>query len=239
MSRVLRIAAVALLAVLVGQIQAQSKTEKDAAVSRYKDKLVVVKKDGILMQLAGQELMCSNPVGHSVLNFIKDAEHIELINQFHCETEPIHKGEILKVLRVDIGGLRRGAKAAPGEKALWITVQNVSPHSITRGIGAFAHPSMELGAALVTFSVGKNANDYALADQWFTLIDGPNAADAARFGNTASGVFVNQVKTGMSFAEVEAALGVPQTRADLGEKVLYKYKDMTVEFHDGKVFDVR
>lgn len=43
----------------------------------------------------------------------------------------------------------------------------------------------------------------------------------------------------MSFAEVEKALGIPQTRVDLGEKVLYKYKDMTVEFHDGKVTDVR
>jgi hypothetical protein len=54
-----------------------------------------------------------------------------------------------------------------------------------------------------------------------------------------TGVFVNQVKAGMSFAEVEQALGPPQTRVDLGEKVLYKYKDMTVEFHDGKVTDVR
>jgi hypothetical protein len=44
----------------------------------------------------------------------------------------------------------------------------------------------------------------------------------------------------MSFAEVEAALGLPETRVDLGEKVLYKYKNMTtVEFHDGKVTDVR
>jgi len=25
----------------------------------------------------------------------------------------------------------------------------------------------------------------------------------------------------------------------LGEKVLYKYKDMTVEFHNGKVTDVK
>jgi hypothetical protein len=43
----------------------------------------------------------------------------------------------------------------------------------------------------------------------------------------------------MSFTEVERALGVPQTRVDLGEKVLYKYKDMMVEFRDGKVADVR
>ena len=76
-----------------------------------------------------------------------------------------------------------------------------------------------------------------LVAYWFKTFD--TAADAAKLGNTATGVFVNQVKAGMTFAEVEQALGVPQTRVDLGEKVLYKYKDMTVEFHDGKVTDVR
>jgi hypothetical protein len=58
-------------------------------------------------------------------------------------------------------------------------------------------------------------------------------------GNTSSGVFVKQVKAGMSFAEAEKALGVPLTRVELEEKVLYKYEDMTVEFHDGKVTDIR
>ena len=82
-----------------------------------------------------------------------------------------------------------------------------------------------------------NAAD-ALAAHWFKPVTSPGAA-APEFGNTASGVFVDQVKAGMSFSEVEHALGVPQTRIDLGEKVLYKYKDMTVEFHDGKVADVR
>ena len=48
-----------------------------------------------------------------------------------------------------------------------------------------------------------------------------------------------QLKLGMTFAEVESVLGQPETRVDLGPKVLYKYKDMTVEFHDGKVADVR
>ena len=43
----------------------------------------------------------------------------------------------------------------------------------------------------------------------------------------------------MSFAEAEKALGVPLTRVELEEKVLYKYEDMTVEFHDGKVTDIR
>jgi ACT domain-containing protein len=38
---------------------------------------------------------------------------------------------------------------------------------------------------------------------------------------------------------VETALGVPETKVDLSEKVLYKYKNMTAEFNDGKVNDVR
>lgn len=50
---------------------------------------------------------------------------------------------------------------------------------------------------------------------------------------------MKEVKLGMTPAEVESALGLPETKVDLGEKVLYKYKDMTVEFHDGKVTDVR
>jgi hypothetical protein len=94
---------------------------------------------------------------------------------------------------------------------------------------------------ITTISIGSAKGDTDKADdlaaQWFKAFD--TAVDAAKFGNTASGVFVNQVKAGMSFAEVEAALGLPQTRVDLGEKVLYKYKDMTVEFRDGKVTDVR
>jgi len=39
--------------------------------------------------------------------------------------------------------------------------------------------------------------------------------------------------------EVESALGPPQTKADLGEKIIYKYEGMTVEFMAGKVVDVR
>ena len=48
-----------------------------------------------------------------------------------------------------------------------------------------------------------------------------------------------EVKLGMTPAEVEAALGSPETKADLGEKVLYRYKDMTVEFRAGKLTDAR
>jgi hypothetical protein len=124
--------------------------------------------------------------------------------------------------------------------SLVLLVSTVSAHSITRGIGAFAHQSLEQGASALWIKAGKNGKGFdeaeTLTAHWFKLFD--TAADAATFGNTAAGVFVNQVKAGMSFADVERVLGVPQTRADLGEKVLYKYKDMTIEFRDGKVADV-
>ena len=90
--------------------------------------------------------------------------------------------------------------------------------------------------------VGKNENlrDVdALISPWFKVLDAQTEADAIRIGNTASGISVKQVKEGISFAEVESSLGVPDTRIDLGEKVMYKYKDMTVEFREGKVVDVR
>lgn len=108
------------------------------------------------------------------------------------------------------------------------------PHSLTRGIGAFAHESVEVGHVTLLFT--SNTDPDALIATWLRLSD---TAERGKLGNTASMVEVKRVKLGMSFAEVERALGVPETRVDLGPKVLYKYKDMTVEFHDGKVADIR
>jgi len=47
------------------------------------------------------------------------------------------------------------------------------------------------------------------------------------------------VKLGMTASEVEASMGPPGSRVDSGDRVLYKYRDMTIEFRDGKVVDVR
>lgn len=48
-----------------------------------------------------------------------------------------------------------------------------------------------------------------------------------------------EIRLGMTTDQIERILGAPATKADLGEKVLYKYANMTIEFHDGKVTDVR
>jgi hypothetical protein len=54
-----------------------------------------------------------------------------------------------------------------------------------------------------------------------------------------SGASVKEVTLGMTLARVELELGLPETKVDLGEKALYKYKNMTVEFHNGRVTDVK
>ena len=115
---------------------------------------------------------------------------------------------------------------------LMMNVENVSPHAIERGQGAFGHESFKHGAAFIKFKL-PDSKDYdaalTLAEKWMKPFDSQD--EAAKFGNTASGAFVKEVKAGMTFAEVEAALGLPATKVDLGEKVLY-----TSIMREGKPF---
>jgi hypothetical protein len=146
--------------------------------------------------------------------------------------EPLHKGEIIFAKFAWFRRLKGGF--------FTITVQTVSPHQVKGGERGSRHERVKYGKADLIFETS-DTKDYdaiaSLVGTWLRPFD--TRAEAAQYGNTASGVYVKEVKLGMSFAEVEAALGPPQTRADLGEKVVYKYKDMTVEFHEGKVTDVR
>jgi hypothetical protein len=230
---ILILGAAAFVGLIVHPIQAQSKTEKEAAVSKYQGKRLIVKIDGISVGFTGEGLCAVRP---GAANLIGDAGDVQVTDQFQCGTEPIHKGEVLIISKVHLFSIHKGHYEGD---YLDLLVENVSPHAIMRGVGAFAHQSMERGKAGIAIHVADFDAVDARVAQWFTLVDSTTPADAVQLGNTAFGVFVNQVKADMSFAEVESALGVPQTRIDLGEKVLYKYKDMTVEFHDGKVADVR
>jgi hypothetical protein len=147
--------------------------------------------------------------------------------------EPLQNGELLKIIRVRVNN-----------EDLSLEIETVSPHSVTRGKGAHEHESHESAKAEFHF-IYPAKNDYsgavAIADKWIKPFETLEAASnfGATIGNTASGAFVKEVKLGMSPAEVESVMGLPISKADLGEKMLYKYKDMTVEFHDGKVTDVR
>ena len=146
--------------------------------------------------------------------------------------EPLHKGEIVFAKYTWFRRLKGGY--------FTITVLTVTPHQVKGGERASRHERLKYGKADFIFETNdaKDCDAVAsLVESWVRPFD--TRAEAADYGNTASGVYVKEVKLGMSFAEVEAALGPPPTRADLGKKVLYKYKNMTVEFRDGKVTGVK
>ncbi len=75
---------------------------------------------------------------------------------------------------------------------------------------------------------------YTTIDSWvkpFSTLE-----DAIAFASTLG---TREISLGMTIAEIESVLGPPETKIALGEKVVYKYEGMTVEFVDGKVADVK
>jgi hypothetical protein len=214
-------------------------TDKKDLSERYKGKYLVVLREGLAVGMCAD--LAEIPLGNA-LDVIITGDSAESHPQTGMSAamtrcggiipEPLHKGEVVLARFTWFRRLRGGY--------FTITVQNLTPHQVKRGGGASRHEHLKYGRADLIFETS-DPKDYdavaSLVEKWLKPFD--TRAEAAQFGNTATGVYVKEVKLGMSFAEVEAALGLPQTRVDLGEKVLYKYKDMTVEFHNGKVTDVK
>lgn len=231
------------LLIAITSVSAFSSEKKDL-VEQYKGKFLVVMRDGLAIAIcSNQETTMVRPMvelidGDSVEYDKKSAlmKFALAMPQDQYDTtcqdiaqEPLRKGEVLLVRHVRVAHHR-----------LNLYVRAISPHSITRGKGAFQHESLERGAAVLAFQQPdpRDINSVtSVVNAWVKSFD--TEGEAAQIGNTASGAFVKEVKLGMTIAEVEGVLGPPVTRADLGSKVLYKYKDMTVEFQDGKVTDVR
>ncbi len=153
----------------------------------------------------------------------KDGVLSRPFNYDGAETETLHKGDIVRITTVRV----------LGKKTLCFRVETV-PHALTRGIGAFQHESIETGQVQLKGKLDDGVESVLL--HWFKVTDTP---PVDKLSNTAGVAIVKEVKQGMSFAEVESVLGLPATRVDLDSKVIYKYKDLTIEFHDGKVADVR
>ena len=226
----------ALLLLLCLPLLAADKKELE---ERYKGKYLLVLREGLAVGVCAD--LEGVPRGNA-LDVAITGDSVEFHPQAGAGTgitgcgeiipEPLHKGEVVFAKYTWFRRLKGGF--------FTITVQSVTPHQVKASEGAGRHERLKYGKADLIFETS-DAKDYdaiaALVEKWVRPLD--TRAQAAHNGNTASGVYVKEVKLGMSFAEVEAALGPPETRADLGEKVLYKYKDMTVEFHNGKVTDVK
>jgi hypothetical protein len=203
---------------------------------QYMNKFVVVLKDGLAVGLCSEKRADWTTPPTPILTVTIDSgkawyreREVLMSGCITVVPEPIHKGEVLRVASWGISG-----------KTFSLRVMNVSPHEVERGVGAFAHQSVERGEANILFKLDEKMDVGQVSSplsEWFKVFDTQDSA--LTFGNTASGVYVKQIKTGMTIAEVESVFGPPQTRVDLTDKILYKYKDMTVEFHEGKVTDVR
>ena len=122
--------------------------------------------------------------------------------------------------------------------------RTVNPHGIERGVGAFRDTYYENVSTKLRFFFNRSVMDssnlttvFSTIDEWVKPFDSYD--EAIKVGNTVSGAFVKEIKLGMTFAEVESIFGVPQKKATLGNKVIYKYSDMAIEFVDGKVADVK
>jgi hypothetical protein len=125
-----------------------------------------------------------------------------------------------------------------------LLLQTSWPITVTRGIGAFAHSSEEFGALSIRIHLS-DPTDASLISaaltQWLTLEDSlANAMTLSmKLKHTQAEQTVKRIKMGMTFEEVESVMGLPETRVDLGQKVLFKYPTMTITFEDGKVADVK
>ena len=160
---------------------------------------------------------------------IKDGEIVKSGHYTH-EVEP---GTILAIYDLKIRDDR-----------IELFCRTVNPHAIERGVGAFKDTYYENVSTKLRFFFNRSVMDssnvttvFSTIDEWVKPFDSYD--EAIKVGNTVSGAFVKEIKLGMTFAEVESIFGVPQKKATLGNKVIYKYSDMTVVFVDGKVADVK
>ncbi len=85
-----------------------------------------------------------------------------------------------------------------------------------------------------TMKSGDLDHIYTAIDSWVKLF--PTLEEAIAF---AGDIGTKEISLGMTIAEIESVLGPPETKISLGEKVIYKYEGMAVEFVDGKVADVK
>lgn len=209
--------------------------DKKIFTERYKGKYLLVLKEGLAFGVcedheATRGLFNTDLPMLSVLIRGESVEYKRQTSFLNCgaiNPEPLHKGD---VLRVTWTGARNGYYSIATETSV--------PHQLERGVGAFAHQSAEIGGAYLNFEASSPEQANAIVALWVREFNSLQEA-SEQISNTTSGVYVKQVKLGMTFAEVEQVLGPPVTLIDLESKKLYKYKDMTVEFKDGKVVDVR
>jgi hypothetical protein len=148
-------------------------------------------------------------------------------------TVPFRPGEAVKIVDVT---------ERPGDGAGLVEVVSLFKHNITRGLAAMQHESPEKLRLFLIFQRPDEEKPFdcgMVGTAWSTLFSPLDAAAVQRMlSANPSGVLVDEVKVGMTPAEVEAILGPPERKADLTTKTIYFYPRMKITFVAGKVADV-
>ncbi len=216
--------------------------QKNELKTRYDKKILVVLREGLAVGLCSAPSRGGGPaIQPPELPVTIEGEAA----RFHEETglramgtgcasiapEPLLKGELLLVRRIWF------------HDGVQIEVAS-QPHHVERTPGAayeIKRSHSEIGLAQLHFkslSEKDAMSSTAAISLWVRPFD--SIADAAKFAAELSAPPPpKEIKIGMTVDEVARTLGAPQTKVDLGEKTLYRYKDLTVEFRSGKVADVR
>lgn len=88
-----------------------------------------------------------------------------------------------------------------------------------------------------TMKSGDIETIFAAIDQWVKPFSSLEKAE--QFAENLVNPAAQEIRLGMTMEEIQAVLGEPDTKIDLGDRVVYKYPDMAVEFIDGKVAEVK
>jgi len=158
---------------------------------------------------------------------IKEDKIIEKRGEYTHEVEP---GTILGILNLKIKNDRIELfcrTAEPLHQVQRLTgIQTKSFERTTTNLRLFFDKG--------TMESGDLDHIYTAIDSWvkpFSTLE-----DAIAFASTFG---TKEISLGMTIAEIESVLGRPEIKISLGEKVIYKYSDMAIEFVDGKVADVK
>jgi len=158
---------------------------------------------------------------------IKEDKIIEKRGEYTHEVEP---GTILGILNLKIKNDRIELfcrTAEPLHQVQRLTgIQTKSFERTTTNLRLFFDKG--------TMESGDLDHIYTAIDSWVKPF--PTLEEAIAF---ASDIGTKEISLGMTIAEIESVLGPPETKIFLGEKVVYKYEGMAVEFVDGKVADVK
>ncbi len=162
---------------------------------------------------------------------IRDSEII-MRGEYTHEVEP---GTILGLLNLKIKDNRIELSCRTAEPAH--QVQRLEGiHGAGGGQKSFERTTTRLRFFFdeATMESGDLDHIYTAIESWVKPF--PTLEDAIAFASTLG---TKEISLGMTIAEIESVLGPPEIKISLGEKMIYKYEGMAVEFVDGKVADVK